>query len=137
HPYSYLGAAMSLITLRRRFLALVAVTLVFSSAAALLLASRSDAGPNDTLTLDTIAGNGTNVDTDNVAATQTGLNWPASVARDSQGNLYIAETWGDRIRKIDLNGTVTTVVSVPKPGYVTLDAQDRLYVSRPFNNEVD
>ena len=37
------------------------------------------------------------------------LNWPGGIASDRAGNIYITETYGCRIRKIDLNGQLTTI----------------------------
>jgi sugar lactone lactonase YvrE len=39
----------------------------------------------------------------------TELNNPVGVAVDSSGNLYIADTFNSRIRKVDTNGIITTV----------------------------
>ena len=46
---------------------------------------------------------------DGVPAVQARLNTPYGVAVDGEGNLYIAEWWGDRIRKVDTSGIITTV----------------------------
>ena len=43
-------------------------------------------------------------------ATQARLNDPFSVAVDSAGSLYIADTGNHRIRKVDSTGTITTFV---------------------------
>ena len=37
------------------------------------------------------------------------LNNPYAVAVDSSGNLYIADTYNHRIRKVDTSGIITTV----------------------------
>jgi NHL repeat-containing protein/outer membrane protein with beta-barrel domain len=42
-------------------------------------------------------------------ATNAGLNGPQGIALDSAGNLYIADTNNNRIRKVDLAGIITTV----------------------------
>ena len=34
---------------------------------------------------------------------------PTGVAFDAKGNLYIADTYNNRIRKVDTNGIITTV----------------------------
>ncbi len=46
---------------------------------------------------------------DNIPATSANLFMPGAVTVDSQGNLYIADTWNYRIRKVDTNGIITTV----------------------------
>jgi streptogramin lyase len=42
-------------------------------------------------------------------ATHALLNWPSGIAFDATGNLYIADTSNNRIRKVDINGIITTV----------------------------
>ena len=59
----------------------------------------------------TVAGNGDNLyDKDNVAATSTTLSSPSDIALDSDGNIYIADTYNHRIRKVTVStGIITTV----------------------------
>jgi DNA-binding beta-propeller fold protein YncE len=47
---------------------------------------------------------------DGSAATAARLSAPQSIAFDSAGNAYIADTGNNRIRKVDTNGIITTVV---------------------------
>src|SRR5687768_16935435 len=54
-----------------------------------------------------VAGGGTGGD--GVPATQARLVEPFAVARDSRGNLYIAETGANRVRRMDPTGLLTTV----------------------------
>ena len=42
-------------------------------------------------------------------ATNAGLNCPAGVAVDASGNLFIADSENERIRKVDANGIISTV----------------------------
>jgi len=57
----------------------------------------------------TVAGNGTQgFSGDNGSATSAGLYYPAGVAVDSAGNLYIADYYNNRIRKVS-NGVISTV----------------------------
>jgi len=57
----------------------------------------------------TVAGNGTaGFSGDGGSATAANLNRPMSVAPDSNGNLYIADTLNNRIRRVDASGTITT-----------------------------
>ena len=59
--------------------------------------------------IQTVAGNGSSgFNGDNGLATAASMTTPAGVARDSTGNFYIA-TDDNRIRKVALNGTITTV----------------------------
>jgi sugar lactone lactonase YvrE len=56
-----------------------------------------------------VAGNGTTgFSGDNGPATSAQLNFPAGVAVDSAGNLYIADSYNNRVRKVS-NGVITTV----------------------------
>ena len=46
---------------------------------------------------------------DSSAATSAQLNNPKGVAVDTMGNLYIADTYNNRIRKVSSAGVITTV----------------------------
>jgi sugar lactone lactonase YvrE len=66
----------------------------------------------------TVAGNGTNsYSGDGGAATNASLNKPYGVACDAFGNLYIADQANSRIRKVDINGIITTVAGNGTNGY--------------------
>ncbi|HLY17946.1 MAG TPA: IPT/TIG domain-containing protein [Bryobacteraceae bacterium] len=57
----------------------------------------------------TVAGNGNRDNTgDGGPATSAGLVDPIAVAIDRHGNLFIAEFAGNRVRKVDTSGTITT-----------------------------
>ena len=61
-------------------------------------------------TISTVAGTGIfGYNGDNIAATTAELNAPFNVAVDGSGNLYIADTWNNRIRKVTPGGIITTV----------------------------
>lgn len=61
-------------------------------------------------TITTVAGNGTvGFSGDGGPATSASLRGPASVAVDRAGNLFIADTYNERIRKVAPDGTITTV----------------------------
>jgi uncharacterized protein (TIGR03437 family) len=65
----------------------------------------------------TVAGNGTcGFSGDNGLATNAQLSYPQSVAVDSGGNLYISDTWNNRVRKVS-NGVITTVAGNGNPGF--------------------
>ncbi|MEI8290371.1 MAG: immunoglobulin domain-containing protein [Verrucomicrobiota bacterium] len=58
----------------------------------------------------TVAGNGINsFSGDNGAATSASLNAPTGVAVDTSGNLFIADLFNNRIRKVDTNGIISTI----------------------------
>ena len=102
----------------------------------------------------TVAGNGTpGYSGDNGPATSAQLRAVYSVAVDSAGNLYIADTDNNAIRKVS-NGVITTVVGTGgKSGYtgdngpaasarlygptsVAVDSAGNLYIADLFNNAV-
>lgn len=79
------------------------------------------------------------------AATNVALNGPQGVAVDAAGNVYIADTWNNAIRKVDVHGTITTVAGngtsgysgdggaatnaqLSGPGVVNVDAAGNLYI---------
>ncbi len=79
-------------------------------------------------------------------ATRALLNYPAGIALDSAGNLYIADLDNNRVRKVDANGIITTVAgngnvvysgdgvkatttTVHSPGGIAVDALGNLYIS--------
>ena len=65
----------------------------------------------------TVAGNGTaGFSGDNGPANSAQLYGPSGIAVDPAGNLYIADSVNNRIRKVS-NGIITTVVGIGTPGY--------------------
>jgi len=86
-------------------------------------------------------------------ATEANLNHPLSFTTDSHGNLYIADTYNQRIRKVDTSGTITTVAGDGIAGFggdggkatsaelnfpqdVAVDATGTLYISDHLNNRI-
>lgn len=68
-------------------------------------------------TITTVAGNGVAGYTgDGVAATNTELNQPISLALDGAGNLYIADSVNDRIREVGPSGAITTIAGNGQAG---------------------
>ena len=68
-------------------------------------------------TIETIAGTGRfGWDGDGGPAASATLTAMSGVATDQNGNLYIADTWADRIRKIDSHGTISTVAGTGEEG---------------------
>ena len=83
----------------------------------------------------TFAGNGEwgyDSDEDGGPATSALLNWPTGVAVDADGNLYIADEYNNRIRKVDTSGIITTVAGMRRlPGEVGEEEEDDEDVGEP------
>jgi sugar lactone lactonase YvrE len=69
--------------------------------------------------LSVIAGTGAKGDGgDGGPALRAGLNGPHNLAVDARGDIYIADTWNNRVRRIDTTaGTITTVAGTGEKGY--------------------
>jgi len=68
--------------------------------------------------INTVAGNGIEgYSGDNGPATSAQLADPYSVAVDSSGNIYIADTNNNRIRKVDTGGIITSIAGSGEQGY--------------------
>ena len=50
-------------------------------------------------------------------ATEAQVNFPAGLAVDNAGNLYIADSGNHRIRRVDTSGIITTIAGTGEPGY--------------------
>jgi len=76
----------------------------------------------DTLgTITTFAGNGTpGFSGDGGPATSAELYYPYGVAVDTSGNVYVADTWNNRIRKVDTSGVITTFAGNGTSGFEEL-----------------
>lgn len=95
--------------------------------------------------ISTVAGTGIpGYNGDDIPANEAQLAYPSGLAADNDGNLYIADYLNGRIRKIDINGVITTVagggneytdnISASKaylhlPVGVAIDNRGNLYVS--------
>ncbi len=78
----------------------------------------NDDDGTDSPLITTIAGTGIDdYNGDNIAATTAQLDHPNGVAVDSFGNVYIADTNNNRIRKVDLSGNITTLAGTGDSGY--------------------
>ena len=109
--------------------------------------------------INTVAGSGPPDDIqggyggDDGPATSALLSVPNGVAIDSDGNLYIADTNNNRIRKVDRNGIITTVAGNGQRGFsgdggpatmaalnqpvsIAFDAQGNLYFADSGNSRV-
>lgn len=68
--------------------------------------------------ISTIAGNGSiGFSGDNGPATQASLNEPLNLAVDNNGNIFIADGYNERVRRIDAGGTITTLAGTGTAGY--------------------
>ncbi len=68
----------------------------------------------------TVAGGGAlNTATDGILAVNAVLSGPRCVAIDKQGNLYIADTGNNAVRKVDTTGTITTLAGTWIPNPIT------------------
>ncbi len=86
----------------------------------------------------TVAGNGFSDPIDNGPAVNSGLNLPYGIAIDTAGNLYIADSANNRIRKVDTTGKITTVAGTGTKGFTgdggpAVNAE----INRPFDVAVD
>jgi uncharacterized protein (TIGR03437 family) len=85
-------------------------------------------------TISTFAGNGTaGFSGDGGPATAAQLNLPYGLAADVAGNLYIADLGNNRVRKVSLDGTITTFAGTGVEGYSGDGVQataTQLYVPR-------
>lgn len=67
--------------------------------------------------IDTVAGTGDSASSgDGGPAVDAALFWPSALVVDPAGNLYIAETRGHRVRRVDTAGVITTIVGTGVPG---------------------
>jgi len=91
----------------------------------------------------TLAGNGTSGAVDNIG-TSASFNRPMGVAADKSGNIYVADSKNNKIRKIAPDGTVTsfagsgvadsldgtgTAAGFDQPTGIALDGSDNVYVT--------
>ena len=104
--------------------------------------------------ISTLAGtNGRAYSGDGSLAVNANLNYPANIALDTLGNLFIADSGNNRIRKVDGGGIITTVAGTGVAGYsgdgslavnaklsspsgVALDSRGNMYIADTGNNRI-
>ena len=103
---------------------------------------------------ETIAGNGImGFNGDGGPATEASFLYQTGTAVDHAGNLFIADTWNNRIRKVDTEGIIATVAgngiigytgddglainaSLSSPWSISIDSSDNLYIADLGNNRI-
>ncbi|MGD9234231.1 MAG: hypothetical protein PVH67_10255, partial [Desulfobacterales bacterium] len=102
----------------------------------------------------TVAGNGNQgFSGDGGPAVDASLNNPYGVAVDSEGNIFIADEFNNRIRKVDISGIITTVAGNGNQGFsgdggsavdarlyyplsVAVDNDGNIFIPDYFNNRI-
>jgi sugar lactone lactonase YvrE len=106
----------------------------------------------------TIAGDGTaaHLDAPSGPGTAAQFNYPTGITMDTGGNLYVADSYNHRIRKIDTSGYVTTIAGngptgsgngdyldgagtaarFDTPTGITVDTGGNLYVADSYNHRI-
>jgi DNA-binding CsgD family transcriptional regulator/sugar lactone lactonase YvrE len=99
------------------------------------------------------SGNSSGFSGDGAAATAARLSFPRALALDVAGNLYVADSGNNRIRRVDTSGTITTVAGTGTQGFsgdggaaraadldtpfgLAIDAAGNLYVADSGNNRI-
>ncbi|MGD0778418.1 MAG: hypothetical protein ABSC05_37030, partial [Candidatus Solibacter sp.] len=88
---------------------------ILIAVAAMLASAQSGGGYLITTVVDATGSEGSGGDGGPATAAQ--LNFPTGVAVDAAGNLFIADTFNNRIRKVSANGTITTVAGTGARGF--------------------
>jgi sugar lactone lactonase YvrE len=104
--------------------------------------------------ISTFAGNGAQgYNGDGIAATSSKLYYPAGIASDKNGDIFIADYFNNRVREVNTQGIISTVAGNGTSGYsgdgglatdaelyfptgVALDATGNLYIADYYNNRV-
>jgi len=104
-------------------------------------------------TISTVAGTGAASSGDGGPAASISLNYPINSAVDAAGNLYIAEDFANRVRKVTPAGIISTVAGAGSSGFsgdggpatsaqlwspraLAIDATGNLYIADTANNRI-
>ena len=105
-------------------------------------------------TISSIAGMGTSgFAGDGGPATSASLSFPAGLTFDSAGNMYIADSFNSRVRKVALDGTISTIAGtgdfgdfgdsnvatkagMNRPYSVVVDKAGNIYIADTYNDAV-
>lgn len=103
-------------------------------------------------TISTVAGNGTAIHSgDGGPASLAGIRFPGCISFDREGNYYIVG--GDKVRKVSLDGIITTIAGTGSAGYsgdggpatlaefngascMVVDSSNNIYISDYYNNRI-
>jgi len=109
---------------------------------------------NSAALIETVVGNGSDTFTgDGGPATDASIGLARGVTVDAGGNLYIADSWNNRIRKIDTDGNITTVAGTGSGSFggdgglaanaqihwpygITVDNTGNLYIADTYNHRI-
>lgn len=98
----------------------------------------------------TLAGNGSSGAADGIGTAAT-FNTPVGITADASGNIYVADMYNNKIRKISASGVVSTLAgsgiqgaadgtgtaaSFNNPAGVAVDASGNVYVADQYNNTI-
>ena len=148
-----LPSLRALVTLSCLALAVLCAGLpTLRASAALQMQSASEVTRHSTIT--TIGGNGiASGSGDGGPATQATLNTPASIAIDTSGNVYVADAFNHRVRKIAPDGVITAFAGTGQAGAdgdgaqardaqlrsplgVAVDEAGNLYIADTYNHRI-
>ena len=127
-------------TLLGKYFSVILLPMLLCTLLGVAIDSGPAAGAATPGVITTVAGNGSvGYSGDGGPATSAELYAPCGVAVDASGNLYIADTQNDCVRKVNTSGIITNVVGsdngpatssvLSSPMGVALDASDNLYIA--------